>query len=42
MSYYNKSVKDIYKELESSEKGLKNNQISAKIEKFGRNIIQKH
>ena len=42
MSYYNRDITDIYSEFESGEKGLKENQISAKIKRFGQNLIEKH
>lgn len=41
MDFYNRDLLDIYNYLNSSETGLKNEQISAKIEVFGENIIEK-
>ena len=41
MDFYNKDLDEIYKELDSCESGLKENQITAKIEKYGKNIIEK-
>ena len=40
MAFYNKELKDIYIELESSKDGLKDNQINEKIAKFGKNTIK--
>ena len=40
MEFYNKELKDIYKDFESSKDGLNESQISAKIDKFGENIIE--
>ncbi len=39
-SFYNKSVKDTFKELESSEKGLTSQQAQERLEKYGENKLQ--
>ena len=39
MEYYNKNLKDIYKEFETTENGLKSSEISKLREKYGKNEL---
>jgi len=41
VNYHSKSVKDLFKEFETSEKGLSKNQVEKRLEEYGQNVIKK-
>ena len=39
MTYYEKSVKEVIKELKTSQKGLSKKEVTKRLNKYGKNVI---